>query len=60
MDLQSLRRPVRVSLIPMAIGGAVLSRLRDQEAVPLRQIARRALARIPGSAQARRRHQGIE
>ncbi len=42
-----------VSLIPMAIGGIVLSRLRDQEAIPLRQIVRRALARMTGPAQAR-------
>jgi len=40
-----------VSLVPLAAGGLVLSRLKDRDAVPLRQLARRALARV---AQARR------
>ena len=43
-----------ISLVPMAVGGVVLSRLRDEDAVPLREIARRALARIPGSSQRHR------
>ena len=34
-----------VSLIPMAIGGVVLSRLRDQDAIPVRQLVRRMFRR---------------
>ncbi len=44
-----------VSLVPMAVGGVVLSRLKDREAVPLKLIARRALARKPRFARGRRR-----